>query len=193
MVAECAFVYPHGRNCRRIPRRGEALCRDHRRLASVRPKDAEAAFTQQMMQAADEIASLPLDQMLEHLQNCLLSLHGFVESRASSAERARYTRATIAVTSAIDCVLAHPRVLTQALPGVPREYVAYLQQLLQFAEPQGFAESQPRRRSGPAGALRTRMHLKTKCLPQALKNHTFLSAACPSDRMKSALYGKSSK
>lgn len=136
MVAECAFLYPDGRKCRRLPRRGERLCRDHRHLTSARPKNDEETFDREMTQAAGEIAAMPLDQMLDHLQQGLISLHWLIESRASTAERNAYTRATIAVSAAIDCVLEHPRVLASVLPSAPPEHIEYLLHLLRFAEPQ---------------------------------------------------------
>ena len=47
MLAECSYRYPDGRNCRRIPRRGESLCPDHRRQAAVRHRTeaAEGPFS----------------------------------------------------------------------------------------------------------------------------------------------------
>jgi len=136
MLAECAFLYPDGRKCRRLPRRGERLCRDHRSLTSARPKDDEETFDREMTQATLEIIAMPLDQMLDHLQQSLIEIDWLIESRASTAERYAYTRATIAVTAAIDCVLEHPRVLAAVLPSLPPGEISCLLRLLRFAAPQ---------------------------------------------------------
>ena len=135
MVTLCAYLYPDGRTCRRIPRRGDDFCRDHLRLASVRTPGEEEAFIQQMLLATDEIAAMPLDQRLNHLGDCLGALDPLIESRASSAERAFYTRATIAATSAFDCVLALPGVLAQVFPGMDPDVLAVLVHIVRNALP----------------------------------------------------------
>jgi len=48
MAAECAHVYKTGHRCRRIPARGQTLCRDHRVPPRPSPAQAEAAFDREM-------------------------------------------------------------------------------------------------------------------------------------------------
>lgn len=137
MIAECTYLYPDGRHCRRLPRRGESLCRDHRRLVSA-PRKTEAddeAFSRQMFAAVDEICALPLDQMLNHLSDCLNGLHLFVEAKASSIERARYHRAVIAAGAAMDCVTAQPRVFAESFRGITPHQAQTVMQILFHAAP----------------------------------------------------------
>jgi len=141
MIVECSYLYPDGRHCRRLPRRGETLCRDHRRLAARQPlrpaltDSGKQAFDQQMQQAAEEILSMSLPDMLCHLGDCLNALEELMESKASSAEFAQYTRATMAVTAACDCALAQPQVFARTFPNLSPEMLFALTTLLQFARP----------------------------------------------------------
>ena len=155
MIAECTYLYPDGRHCRRLPRRGESLCRDHRRLAARRPATAatdrdEDAFDQQMRQAAEEIRAMPLPAKLEHLCDCLNTLHDFIEARASSAERSSYTRASIAAVAALDCAVAQSRVFAETFPNLSPEIVTVVITLLHFAGPVPRATQPPRQTAGSA-------------------------------------------
>lgn len=135
MAPECTYIYPDGRKCRRIPRRGEVLCRDHRRLVSARPPSDEEAFNQQMTLVCEQLSALHLDQVLEDLSESLNVIYPFVESLASSVERTAYTRATIACTIAIDCVLAGPGVLARMLPNATPQQIRFLIDNLRNARP----------------------------------------------------------
>lgn len=135
MVAECSFLYPDGRNCRRIPRRGETLCRDHRRRPAVRPRThtEDEDFRQQQSQAALEIARLRLDQMLEHAKHSLFALEPFIEAHAPAAERACFSRLAMTITTAIDCVDSQPVILSQSVPGITPDDVNAMMTLLWYA------------------------------------------------------------
>jgi len=144
MIPECTFLYPDGRNCRRIPRRGESLCPDHRRQAAIHRREAagEQAFLQLMNQAADEIIRLPLDGMLDHAQECLMDVEAFIAANAPAHQRVRFMRAVTAVTAAIDCVDSHPRVLSETFDFLPPDNVNAIVQLLAFARPNYAAQAQ---------------------------------------------------
>ncbi|HKR28495.1 MAG TPA: hypothetical protein VJS11_13620 [Acidobacteriaceae bacterium] len=144
MLAECSYRYPDGRNCRRIPRRGESLCPDHRRQAAVRHRTeaAERAFQQQANQAADEIIRLPLNRLLDHAQECLMDIEPFIEANASPARRVRFMRAMTALTASIDCVCSQAEVLSQAVPNIPEDAVRAMLLLLWCARPNYAAQAQ---------------------------------------------------
>lgn len=151
MVPECSYLYPDGRNCRRTPRRGESLCRDHRRHAAAVPGSDpdEEAFYQQLFQFNDQVSALPLDRMLLDLVECLSCLQVFVEAKASSMERTRYHHAVILATAALDCVLAQPRVFAEMFSGVTPQQALAIVQTLYRAEPRFLGEV-------PAGSVAAR-------------------------------------
>jgi hypothetical protein len=142
MAPECTFVSPDGRKCRRIPRLGEPLCRHHLRLAAARSPESEEQFDQLMDEAAGHIAALPLDKVLDHLAACLASLNPLVQSRASAGERENYTRATIAASTAIDCLGAQSTMLALAFPGLKANAIPCVLELLWTARPSAIDESQ---------------------------------------------------
>ena len=137
MVAECSFLYPDGRNCRRIPRRSQTLCRDHRRrpAARLRTPTEEEAFHQQQSNAADEILRLRLDQMLHHAQECLMAIEPFIEAHAPAAERVRFMRLGTAIAAAMDCVDSQAALLSQVVPGITPDDVNAMMTLLGYARP----------------------------------------------------------
>ena len=144
MVHECSYRYPDGRNCRRIPRRGQTLCLDHRRQAAVRRRQQaqEQAFQQQGDQAADEIIRLPLNHLLHHAQECLMDVEAFIDFNATRAQRVRFMRALTAITAAIDCVYSQAQVLSEAVPTLPADEVNALILLLWCARPNYAAQAQ---------------------------------------------------
>jgi hypothetical protein len=139
MVAECTFTYESGRKCRRLPRRGETLCRDHRRhaAASRQPIEANAADEEAADREWKEVFatldSLPLDQLLKDLGDTLLRLGPLVTAHASRHEIALFNRATCAFSLTLECAQAAPSALAAALPGIPREHVQLLVAILHNA------------------------------------------------------------
>jgi hypothetical protein len=121
MIRTCSYVYPSGKTCGRIPRRGESLCRDHRRLAAPEPSAAEEAFDQEMYCECDRLAPLPLDQVLSSAQQHLNALDSLLTVRSRRRERACCTKAVIAVTTALDCILSQRSMLLSAIPGLTPE------------------------------------------------------------------------
>lgn len=96
MVNECAYLYETGRRCRRLPRRGESLCRAHK---SPRPQPGEedAAFQSLMALWIERLHQIPLDHLLEALQSSLEGIHEIIQSKSSRRHRMDFGRALIAV------------------------------------------------------------------------------------------------
>ena len=113
MVHECAHRYPDSRRCRRIPKRGETLCRDHKR-ARGQPRAEDPAFTRQMEAYADRLITLPLDVLAAEVQFALAAMHPIFDSRFSRTWRLLFGRAEIAVA-----VLAEELQIRQTLPARP--------------------------------------------------------------------------
>ncbi|HET7346677.1 MAG TPA: hypothetical protein VFJ10_05070 [Acidobacteriaceae bacterium] len=160
MLAECAFLYPDGRNCRRIPRRGDTLCPDHRRQAAIRVRTTteEQAFHLEQNKAADEIIRQPLDQMLDHAQECLMALEPWIEVNAPAVERTRFMRIGTAIAAAMDCVDSQPGIVNELFTGFAPDERTTLVQLLWFARPDYAAK----RRAIENATHCVRKHLKTK-------------------------------
>jgi hypothetical protein len=118
MVRTCSHVYSSGKTCGRIPRRGETLCRDHRRAHPVEPGLDRSAFEAEMFRECERVALLPLDQVLDAAQEHLVAIYSFMERRTSPRLHAHYTKATIALTNAIDRLLTQPDVLSCLIPGL---------------------------------------------------------------------------
>ena len=96
-----------------------------------------------MRQAAEQIRAMTLPAKLEHLCDCLNTLHDFIEAKASSAERSSYTRASIAAVAALDCAVAQSRVFAETFPNLSPEIVTAVTTLLHFAGPVPRATSRP--------------------------------------------------
>ena len=97
-VHECAFRYPEGRRCRRIPKRGETLCRDHKR-ARRQTHTEDAAFTRQMEAYADRLMTLPLPHLAAEVQFALAAMQPILSSRFSRTYRLLFSRAEIAIAT----------------------------------------------------------------------------------------------
>ena len=103
MVEECTHICANGRKCRRIPKRGQALCPAHRpSRRRLRSLEEDAAFDQQMSSWVERLRAMELVTFLSQTQAALSDLQPIINRRLSRRDRAAYTRATIAVTVAID-------------------------------------------------------------------------------------------
>ena len=102
-VQECAHLYPDGRHCRRLPKRGHRLCHGHQHPRRL-PGREDAAFHQQMFAWVDRLHALPLDDLLHILAGCLSDLTPILERKASRRHRLVFTRATIAITQTQELV-----------------------------------------------------------------------------------------
>lgn len=99
-VQECAHIYPDGRTCRRIPKRGEKLCLGHQAHRRRRPGEEDEAFERQMTGWADQLDAMPLEKLLCIAQESLIGVAELIDRKASRAHRVAFTRASIAVTFA---------------------------------------------------------------------------------------------
>ena len=97
-VKECAYRYPDGRRCRRIPKRGEPLCRDHNRARRLTHTE-DAAFRRQMEAYADRVITLPLPRLAAEVQFALSAMHPIFDGRFSRTWRVLFNRAEIAVAA----------------------------------------------------------------------------------------------
>jgi hypothetical protein len=142
VIQECQFQYGGGRHCRRIPKRGEAYCRDHRRSVRALPPahprlarafDSDAAVSRERYRPP--LGGLGLDELLLDIAASLHSLEPLVRGSASSQEILRYQRACTAAGLAMDRVAGLPVTLRQALPRLPTDRLALLCRFLMFAAP----------------------------------------------------------
>ena len=125
MVPECAFVYPSGHHCRRIPRRGQTLCHGHLRARRLPVPPDKDAYNREISAYCDRLRALPLLGVLDKLQDSILALEPLIDRKYSRSFGAHYDRASVAVTLAIDlageAALAAARTPcpSPALPGPP--------------------------------------------------------------------------
>jgi len=98
MVPECTYLYSDGRRCRRIPKRGERLCRDHKRARRLTHTE-DAAFTRQVEAYADRLIGLPLDVLAGEVELALSGMEPILSSRFARTYRLLFSRAEIAVAA----------------------------------------------------------------------------------------------
>jgi hypothetical protein len=101
-VQECAHIYPDGRTCRRIPKRGDKFCLGHQAHRQRRPGEEDEAFERQMTGWADQLDSMPLEKLLCATQESLIGIAELIDRKASRAHRIAFTRAAIAVSSTVN-------------------------------------------------------------------------------------------
>jgi hypothetical protein len=117
-VSECAYAYPDGRRCHRLPARGEALCRDHRRGQIVTHRQDEEAFVAEHLAFADHLRGHSLTAILDELQQALIVLEPLEDNpRTPYHVRAALTRASIAVSAALDISSAMDSALLDTDPA----------------------------------------------------------------------------
>ncbi|HUB18307.1 MAG TPA: hypothetical protein VL990_06710 [Acidobacteriaceae bacterium] len=117
MVEECIHVFPDGRKCRRIPKRGHRFCPAHRPHRGRTPLENEA-FHREMFAFCDRLQALSLPALLAETNGALADIQGVIERYASRRHRLAFTRATIAVTMACDRVAETAQSLRQR-PAAP--------------------------------------------------------------------------
>lgn len=100
MVNECAYLYDTGRTCRRIPRRGETFCPAHRNKAARRNRERE--LQTEMMAWVERLHQMDIEELLDALNGSLSDIQPLIERKCSRRAYAAFTRATIAVTAALD-------------------------------------------------------------------------------------------
>jgi hypothetical protein len=152
MVEECQFHYADGRHCRRIPKRGETFCRDHRRCSAplrralpapgyasgyvsrLAPETVPAADPRAALRPAlPPLGGLGLDELLRDLLDSLQALEPLALSSASSAELVRYERAATAAEFAIDRLAGQQIMIRHTLRHWPAERLAVFCRILMLA------------------------------------------------------------
>ncbi|HLJ79132.1 MAG TPA: hypothetical protein VKT75_17055 [Acidobacteriaceae bacterium] len=98
MLQECQYAYPDGRTCRRIPKRGERLCRDHKNARRL-PASEDAAYYRSLEIYDYHLRQLSPDQLAQELQLALIRLHPVLHGRLSRAHRLILSRALLAVAT----------------------------------------------------------------------------------------------
>lgn len=171
MVQECEFDYGNGRRCRRVPKRGEIFCRDHRRgsaqlrsefpaAASASAHHRDASRPHRRARALPPLGGLDLDELILHIAASLQALEPLVRSSASSSELLLYQRARTAAGFAIERVDGQATMLRQALPDWPLPRLQMLVSLIMFAAPVPHFEKA----------------LKAKCLPTTSSESTLAAS-----------------
>jgi hypothetical protein len=118
MIDTCTYVYPEGRPCRRIPKRGESLCPSHRPRRHAETKDE--LFERQMFAWGEHLQALPLDQLLETTRQSLARISPLIERRISRPYRAVYARAAMAAgvtAETLEAARARPATLPSSDPA----------------------------------------------------------------------------
>ena len=88
MVEECTHICANGRKCRRIPKRGQALCPAHRpSRRQRRPLEEDSAFNQQMSSWVDRLQAMELATFLSQTQAALSDLQPIIDRRLSRRDR----------------------------------------------------------------------------------------------------------
>ncbi|HEX4065352.1 MAG TPA: hypothetical protein VHZ09_04955 [Acidobacteriaceae bacterium] len=108
MIDTCAHVYPDGRLCRRIPKRGESLCPGHRRRSA---ESGDEVLERQMEAWSDHLHALPIEQIFATAVESLNVIGPVIERRFPRKHRTAFIRAAISVAVAaemLEAVLASP-------------------------------------------------------------------------------------
>ena len=101
MLQECQYAYPDGRTCRRIPKRGERLCRDHKNARRL-PSSEDAAFYRRLEAYDQRLRHLSPDQLAQELQLALVRLYPVVHGRLSRAHRLVFNCALLAIATLME-------------------------------------------------------------------------------------------
>jgi hypothetical protein len=99
MVQECAHLYENGRNCRRIPKRGDRLCPAHH--SGSRRLEEDEAFRRHMFRYVNYIKVMPLADLLYTTGAMLADIHSLIDRRSTRGDRLAYRRALASVAVAV--------------------------------------------------------------------------------------------
>ncbi|HKR27138.1 MAG TPA: hypothetical protein VJS11_06770 [Acidobacteriaceae bacterium] len=98
MLQECQYAYPDGRTCRRIPKRGERLCRDHKNARRL-PASEDAAYYRRLEIYDNHLRRLAPDQLAQEVQFALIRLYPVLQRRLSRAHRHIFSCALLAIAT----------------------------------------------------------------------------------------------
>ena len=125
MVEECVYLYPEGRKCRRIPKRGQKLCSTHRPQPRRRaPLEENEDVIRQLLAFADTLRALPTADLLYETTGLLADIHVLIDRRSSRRHRIAFHRACAAVSIAADRLAefaqrSRPQSTTHPAPQAP--------------------------------------------------------------------------
>lgn len=114
MVHECEHFYETGRKCRRITKRGEALCPGHRPDPRRSAHD-DPAFTRQLAAFADQLREEDSLGLFCSLQDALTAIQPLIERKSSRSAYAPFARAVIVVAVAVERLIASRQARTPAV------------------------------------------------------------------------------
>jgi hypothetical protein len=101
MVHECTYLYSDGRRCRRIPKRGERLCRDHKNARRL-PASEDAAYYRRLEIYDNHLRRLSPDQLAVELQFALVRLSQVLQRRLSRSHRLVFSCALLAIATLME-------------------------------------------------------------------------------------------
>lgn len=104
MVHECEHFYETGRKCRRITKRGEALCPGHRPNPRRSLHD-EPAFMREVAVLAEHLRAAGDDDLFLALQDALAAILPAIERKASRAGYLPFARASVVVCIAVERII----------------------------------------------------------------------------------------
>jgi hypothetical protein len=104
MVHECEHFYETGRKCRRITKRGEALCPGHQPNLRRSVHD-EPAFARQIDGFVQQLRAIDDTTLLCCLQDALNIIQPIIESKTTRANYVRFARASVVVGITVERLL----------------------------------------------------------------------------------------
>ncbi len=122
MFEECVHLFPDGRKCRRIPKRGQNLCPAHRPQLRRTRLEENDAFQRDMASFLPGLNALPLPQLLNQTIGLLAQIRLLIDRHASRRDRLAFARATAAIGVAGDRIAEImrgplPNTLPQSMPA----------------------------------------------------------------------------
>ena len=114
MVEECVHLFPDGRKCRRIPKRGKKLCPAHHPQRRRRtPLEENEAFLKEMFAFVDTLRAMDSADLLYATTGFLADIHALIDRCSSRSHRIAFSRASTAVGIAADRLVELARGLRQ--------------------------------------------------------------------------------
>ena len=118
MVEECVHLFPDGRKCRRIPKRGQKLCPAHHPQRRRRtPLEENEAFLKEMFAFVDTLRAMDSADLLYATTGFLADIHALIDRCSSRSHRIAFSRASTAVGIAQRTRLNPPHELLRLVMG----------------------------------------------------------------------------
>ena len=108
MVHECEHFYETGRKCRRITKRGEALCPGHQPNPRRSIHD-DPVFHRQIAGWIAQLRATDATDLLCCLQDALTAIQPIIESKTTRANYIRFARASAVVAIVVERLLRNPQ------------------------------------------------------------------------------------